>query len=149
MKIITQKRWQEALEVERLLRQEGGLGAWDPSPLDPLDQPREPNGPVWLLNAMSLNMISHQEGAFHWRLITPETARVLLARGFRSAVGHEDLARVLEGALGMPVPVDRATVVLEPGSRAVVAQYKGPRLPEGATALPSGAQIGFYFVEVF
>ncbi|MBW6395989.1 DUF1874 domain-containing protein [Thermus sp. SYSU G05001] len=149
MKIITRKQWEEALEVERLLRQEGGLGAWDPSPLDPPDQPREPNGPIWLLNALSLNMISHQEGAFYWRLITPETARVLLARGFRSAVGHEDLARVLEGVLGVPVPVNRATVVLEPGDRAVVAQYKGPRLPEGATRLPGGSSVGLYFMEVF
>lgn len=149
IRVITEEQWQEALKVEEALRQEGGVGAWDPSPLDPLDKPFEPKGPVWLLNALSLNMVAHREGAFRWRAISPEMARVVLARGFESAVGHEDLARLLKELLRLPVPVNRATVILEPGNRAVVAQYKGSRLPEGATALPEGAEIAFYLVEVF
>lgn len=149
IRIITEKQWQEALRLEEALRRESGLGAWDPSPLDPLDRPFEAKGPVWLLNALSLNMVAHREGAFRWRLIAPEMARVILSQGFQSAIGHEDLARVLEGMLHLPVPVNRATVTLEPGSRAVVAQYRGPRLPEGATSLPEGAELAFYIVEVF
>ncbi|MEC5126755.1 DUF1874 domain-containing protein, partial [Verrucomicrobiales bacterium BCK34] len=105
--------------------------------------------PVWLLNALSLNMVSHPEGAFRWRALSLEGVRAVLSRGFASAIGHEDLARLLTGLLGVPVPANRVTVSLGPGSRVVVAQYKGPRLPEGATALPEGAEIAFYLVEVF
>lgn len=46
----------------------------------------------------------------------------------------------------MEVPVNRASYTLVPGEKLLVAQYKGPRLPEGATKLPEGATIEFYLV---
>jgi hypothetical protein len=65
-----------------------------------------------------------------------------------SAVGHADTAAVLSHTLGVPVPVSRVSVTLEAGKEAVVAQFVGPRLPEGATALPEGATIKWFLVRV-
>ena len=42
-----------------------------------------------------------------------------------------------------PVSVERAA---ELARDMLVAQYSGPRLPEGATALPAGARIEFWLV---
>lgn len=65
-----------------------------------------------------------------------------------SAVGHADTAAVLAGILGVPVPTHRVSVALTSGDEAVVAQYVGPRLPEGAKALPEGATIKWFLVRV-
>jgi len=48
--------------------------------------------------------------------------------------------------LGVSVPVNRVNVKLT--GPMVVAQYMGPRLPEGATTLPEGAKIEFWKVEL-
>jgi hypothetical protein len=104
---------------------------------------------VYLLNALSLNMASSPSGFFRWQMITIEEARSLLTKdGFSSAIGHQDLANVVSDLLGLPVEANRANVLLEPGDLAVVAQYRGPRLPEGTTQLPEGAKVEFYLVEV-
>ena len=101
-----------------------------------------------LLNAFSLNMLPPFEGevVIKIRKLTLEEARTLLAGGFTSAVGHEDTARLLTGLLGVEVPFNRTTVTLNPGDQAIVAQYRGPRLPEGATQLPEGASFEFFLV---
>ena len=64
-----------------------------------------------------------------------------------SVVGHPDTARVLSGILGHDVPFNRETYKVQPGDVLYVAQYSGPRLPEGATQLPEGSNIRFYKVE--
>lgn len=65
----------------------------------------------------------------------------------QSAVGHADTAAVISGILGVTVPVNRVSVKLAPGEdSAIIAQYAGPRLPEGATRLPEGAKIDWFFV---
>jgi len=76
-----------------------------------------------------------------------ETPQVWLAA--TSAIGHADTASVLSGILGVQVPVNRTNVKLVPGhDAAIVAQYSGPRLPEGAKALPDGAEIKWFEVRV-
>lgn len=65
-----------------------------------------------------------------------------------SAVGHELTAAVFSAVLGVPVACRRETVCLPYGARVVVGQYRGPRLPEGATSLPEGATIEWLHVEV-
>jgi hypothetical protein len=50
---------------------------------------------------------------------------------------------VVGSLLGREVPMNRATVQLTAGDVLFVAQYSGPRLPEGATSLPDGAKIEF------
>ena len=99
-----------------------------------------------LTNAFSLNMVSQESGTIRFRRVTVEEARSLLASGFTSAVGHGDTANVLSDFLGIPVPTNRVTVSLAPGNTILVAQYRGPRLPEGATRLPEGAVIEFFLV---
>jgi hypothetical protein len=82
------------------------------------------------------------------RILPLETheAKDILKDGFVSAVGHEDTARILEKMLGIEVPYNRATIKLQRRDMAVVAQYSGPRLPEGATKLPEGAEMRFYLI---
>ena len=57
-------------------------------------------------------------------------ARALLRDGFVSAIGHEGSARFLSALLGIDAPVNRATIEMLPGDRAVVLRLK-TRLPEG------------------
>ena len=59
-----------------------------------------------------------------------EQARGVLAGGFESAVGHAATAQFLSQHLRLDVPVDRTTVNMEPGDRALVLRLK-ERLPEG------------------
>jgi len=42
----------------------------------------------------------------------------------------------------------RPTVKLTAGDKAVVAQYIGPRLPEGATSLPEGSKVEFFLLKL-
>ena len=99
-----------------------------------------------LLNAFSLNMIAAFPASFEAKEVTLEEARALLAAGFESAVGHADTANVFARVLGLPVGANRSTVSLKTGSTALVGQYRGPRLPEGATELPAGATIQWIVV---
>ena len=99
-----------------------------------------------LLNAFSLNMISGDAN-----VAVREVSRAVaasLAANCPSAVGHADTAAVFSNVLGVPVPCNRATVALKDGDLALVGQYSGPRLPEGATSLPEGAAIKWLVVGV-
>lgn len=80
--------------------------------------------------------------------ITVEAARRLLetADEWLSAIGHPNTAAIVGAVLGLEVPANRVNVVLEGDTSLVVAQYRGPRLPEGATTLPTGATIEFWQV---
>lgn len=97
-----------------------------------------------LLNAFSLNMVPVNSN-ISVRPATLQDARDALLSG-GSAVGHADTARVFSGVLGVEVPCDRRTVTLERSEIAVIGQYKGPRLLEGATTLPEGARIEWILV---
>jgi len=102
-----------------------------------------------LLNAFSLSMVE-----------PPATVRVsdlggvadvlgtCLEVGFVSYVGHETTAGLFSKLLDMPVAVNRVSVKLARGETALVGQYSGPRLPEGATTLPEGATIRWLLVQV-
>ena len=61
---------------------------------------------------------------------------------YESVVGHEDMANLLG------VPFNRTTLRLVKNDVLYVAQYSGPRLPEGATELPEGASFKYYKVKV-
>jgi hypothetical protein len=101
-------------------------------------------------NAISLNMLPAgiAGGAIVFLRISPESAQRLVAasRGpVVSAIGHADTARLVGQQLGIELPADRRSVVLG-GEPVLVAQYVGPRLPEGATTLPDGARIDYFLV---
>ena len=101
---------------------------------------------MFLLNAFSLNMLAG-DADLTVRQVGLHFARKL-AGGATSAVGHADTAAVFSDVLGVPVACDRVSVTLNPGDVALVGQYSGPRLPEGATSLPEGATIKWLLVGV-
>lgn len=101
---------------------------------------------MYILNAFSVAMVP--DGAVvQIDPIGVEEARSM-ARGRESAVGHADTARIFSEILGRDIPTNRVSVTLLPGAYALLGQYSGPRLPEGATTLPAGAELRWYAVSV-
>lgn len=107
----------------------------------------------YLGNAFSLGMLDFLDdftGVLHVDVLSVELAHAwMLEDSWESCVGHQDTADMLSSMLGMAVPMRRVSLSLKPGDRILVAQYSGPRLPEGATSLPEGAQIRWILVRVF
>jgi len=103
---------------------------------------------VILSNAFSLNMLPETAKDITIRIqkIDIEKAKDLLKDGFASIVGHPDVARILVSMLKIAIPVNRATFTWTDDIPILVAQYRGARLPAGATELPKGAKIDFYLV---
>jgi len=100
-----------------------------------------------LVNAFSVNMLAREGHDLAFRPCGAENVRNLHRNhGLVSAVGHADTAAVLSNMLGFDVACNRANVTLDRDHSLVVAQYRGPRLPEGATELPEGATIEFWQV---
>jgi len=93
------------------------------------------------MNAFSLNMLAVFPARPMFEEISLEEVRIVLASGFESTVGHADTAAVYTDVLGIHVPAVRSTVSLNKGDTAIIGQYRGPRLPEGAHTLPEGATI--------
>ena len=104
-------------------------------------------GKTLLGNAFSLNMLAQTPASVE----VEEVERASFAEAAasaRSVIGHADTAAVLSSELGIEVVANRESVVLEPGDELLVAQYSGPRLEEGATALPEGAAFRYLRVTV-
>lgn len=100
---------------------------------------------VVIANAFSLNMLDMGDGpeSLTVTAISPDLVleEIDEAGGFESIVGHADTAAIMGTVLGIAIPCNRATFVLEKGTTLIVGQYKGPRLPEGTKTLPEGAKI--------
>ena len=110
---------------------------------------RKESNQMLLLNAFSLNMLDVTAVAtVSVQPVSVGEARDILANGVESAIGHTDTAAVVGEVLGIVVPANRANVRLVSGSQALVAQYVGPRLPEGTTCLPEGARIDFVHITI-
>ena len=104
---------------------------------------------VYLVNAFSINMLGTLEFAkAEFQKISKEEAKeVLTANEFTPAIGHEDLANVVKSDLGIDDNIyNKTTVTVNPWDLLVVAQYRGPRLPNGTTELPEGATIEYWTV---
>jgi len=99
-----------------------------------------------LLNAFSLNMFDPASCFPVFREM--QVDEVKNTSSLVSAIGHADTAQILSKMLERDIPVNRMSVFLNPGDVAIVAQYIGPRLPEGATQLPEGAMIKFYHLRM-
>ena len=96
-----------------------------------------------LVNAFSLTMLPVEAMNFiRVRKITPDE----IPTDVESAIGHESTAKVVSSILGFEVKPNRVSVKLTESDVLYVAQYTGPRLPEGATTLPEGAHFEFYEV---
>lgn len=104
---------------------------------------------LYLCNAFSIAMLSSFPVRIEiWKIPIEEARRALADEKFESAIGHADVARILEGMLDMSIPINRVSVRLTEADTVIVAQYVGPRLPEGATKLPEGARIEFFQVSI-
>ena len=112
---------------------------------------------IALLNAFSLNMLpaGTEVTKVAFVEIGLEMAKKMVSvLGFQSAIGHADTASLVSALLETKVEVARATLQIPPRAygvapwRALVAQYSGPRLEEGATSLPEGASIRWISVYV-
>jgi hypothetical protein len=118
---------------------------------------------IFVCNAFSLSMLDAEvQRSEHFRAPVPcggdgssESARNWLAAKIMkgaeilSAVGHEDTAAVFSNLLGRPIAVNRISVKLDIGDEtniALIGQLQGPRLPTGATELPTGASIEWWLV---
>lgn len=101
---------------------------------------------MFILNAFSLNMLVGNADIVVREVSV--TVAASLAATCTSAVGHADTAAVFSAVLGVEIPCNRATVALKPGDVALVGQYSGPRLSEGAVSLPEGATIKWLVVAV-
>lgn len=102
-----------------------------------------------ILNAFSINMVAHFPATISVDEISLATVRDLVSySSIDSAVGHTETAAIFSSLLGVAVPMQRRTVTLECGDVAIIGQYRGPRLPEGATTLPTDATIVWYRVAV-
>jgi|SRR3989344_4436737 len=101
-----------------------------------------------LLNAFSLNMLAEFPAQPLFEEVSLDEVRSELCEGFTSAVGHADTAAVFQSELGMPVNAERVTLSLKKGDKAIIGQYRGPRLPEGCSTLPTEAAIQWLRVTV-
>lgn len=102
-------------------------------------------GNITVANSFSINMLN---GAFHELMFTKldiEDAQRLVSEGLTSYIGHADMAAVVGNLLEKEVPMNRDTMKFH--GALLVAQYTGPRLPEGTTVLPEGAAVEFWLVE--
>lgn len=106
----------------------------------------------YITNSFSLNMIQENveygEIVFATVVDPVEFIRETETRHGKavSAVGHADTAALFSCVLETEVPAARTSVALTPADVLLVGQYKGPRLPEGATELPEGSKIVWYHV---
>lgn len=66
-----------------------------------------------------------------------------------SAIGHADICKIINNLIKTQYKVNRATIGLQHGDVLIVAQYSGPRLPEGTTQLPDGANIRWFKISIF
>lgn len=100
--------------------------------------PERPRG--YLLNAFSFNMVAKLPVRVHARELTLAEAREM-APGLVVAVGHANTAERFSRELGIPVMLSRQSVLMHPGDVALLGQYSGTRLPEGATQLPADSEV--------
>jgi len=102
-----------------------------------------------LLNSFSLNMLTESYNGVQFLKVSTDAVRELAQQGrLESHIGHAETAAVIGALLGTEVAMNRSTVKLADDEIAIVAQYIGPRLPEGATSLPPEAVISYYAIVV-
>lgn len=100
------------------------------------------------MNSFAPNMLAQLPAQPLFEEITVREAQLALLSGLESSVGHADTATLFTAVLGMEVPAVRSTVSLEKGDVAIIGQYRGSRLPEGAQTLPEGATIQWLRITV-
>ena len=107
------------------------------------------NYTIYICNAFSINMLPNSTMVEFRKFRDILEVREFLKRHpddeIISGIGHRDMAEIISKQIGMEIPVERRTISLDVSNdMVIVAQYTGPRLPEGATTLPEGAEIRYW-----
>jgi len=104
----------------------------------------------FICNAFSINMLSNDDVSVVFRKLTEDDQILEMTEDAVCCIGHRDLLAVVQAQFPtIPNPkTDRPTVSVTRGDELLVAQYRGPRLPEGTTQLPEGATIEWWYVHV-
>ena len=100
---------------------------------------------AFITNAFSINMIA---ALGQVKVEFTPTDPQNIPKDVVSAIGHADIANVISSDLGVKLEPNRINNQLAKGETIYVAQYIGPRLPEGATSLPEGATVKYFRVTV-
>ncbi len=123
---------------------------------------------MFLTNAFSLNMLVQPSIRLQFEEISLDdaTLEILISRQrgeeIVNAIGHGDTDSVVRSLFhrsytegeNPTIPIGRRISVAWPldtdtDATMLVAQYRGPRLPEGATSLPEGAEIVWWRISFF
>lgn len=104
-------------------------------------------------NAFSISMLNRNSNVEFRKISLREAAiEIALKDEIINVIGHPSTDAIVRERLrkaGAEVPAgERRNVTLTPGDRLLVAQYRGPRLPEGATELPENATIEWWMVKI-
>lgn len=107
----------------------------------------------FISNAFSLNMIESPKLGRRFTIEVTKMEKALVleevqAGHYKSVIGHKDMAEIVSLELAAEVVFNRESIKLRAGDTMLVCQYAGPRLREGCTELPPGAQIDYYFVSI-
>jgi len=108
---------------------------------------------IILTNAFSVNMLPGDCANLNFERLHDVCNLENVGTITENAIGHPDTDRVVRNILngyGVEVPEGKRSNVVFPTPEAdvlLVAQYRGPRLPEGATELPAGAELEFWLVD--
>ena len=88
----------------------------------------------YLANSFSLQMIGEEFPLIesHHILVDKVSIEDIDTDGLVSVIGHQDTANILSSILGTEIVPNRTNVKLSYDDILYVAQYTGPRLPEGA-----------------
>lgn len=97
----------------------------------------------YLINAFSFNMLDMHQVQINAKQITLEDF-VCAVPEHESCIGHDQLTTLLNSQYKTNIETNRVNVTLKPGDYFLLVQYKGPRLPEGCTQLPEGAELEFW-----
>lgn len=102
----------------------------------------------YLGNAFSAGMLAGTS-LVEFEVLDIAAARAWVASpGWMSCLGHADTALLVSALLGVDAPMQRVSTELHVGDELLIAQYNGPRLPEGSVALPEGAKIRWILARV-
>jgi hypothetical protein len=110
---------------------------------------------TYITNSFSINMLDVLSADVRFETISAaevsaalqelETVWGVIAE---NAIGHPDIDRIARDQIRWMIPGQRVTLSVGRGDILYVCQYRGPRLPEGATELPEGADIEWWRVTV-
>lgn len=114
---------------------------------------------LFITNAFSINMLPEGGTMVDFIPMSIEEVKKYINRATTgsfaanivSAIDRADMAKIVSDQVEMAIPMNRVSIKLsvERGKisdTALVAQYSGPRLAEGATSLPDGAEIRYWLV---